>query len=76
MYGRFFETNAYTWQQVKGGCTLTRNADNKSAFFQGDDADLWYRNLNAIEAIKRTPQMQSLAQSFNFLCSGYDDILA
>lgn len=55
-----------------GNYTLKRRADSASAFFQGDDADLWSRNM---EALLASPALHNLDKSFNFLCSGYDDIL-
>jgi hypothetical protein len=54
---------------------LHRIADGASAFFQGDDADLWDRNMRSLEGVKQWNAGNSLDRSFDFLCSGYDDLL-
>lgn len=70
------ETDAYSLTSHDWGCyLLSRKSDGASAFFQGDDADLWERNMDALEAVKEWPAGNSLDQSFNFLCSGYDHVL-
>lgn len=61
-----------------GNYTLVRRADKASHYFQGDDARLWDRNMEAIldlDASKSWAPGHSLDTSFDFLCSGYDDIL-
>lgn len=55
--------------------TLTRKADGFNAFFQGDDADLWDANMNALEKITGWNAGNSLERSFDFLAEGYDDVL-
>jgi hypothetical protein len=55
--------------------TLTRKADNASAFFQDDDAALWARNMDALERIPFWAPGNSFDRSFDVLCSGYDEIL-
>lgn len=75
MYTRH-ETEKYRLQTDRFGFyVLTRKADNASAFFQDDDATLWNRNMTAIEAVKIWNAGNSLDGSFDFLCSGYDEIL-
>lgn len=69
-------TASYRLDAHRFGCyELVRLADGATAFFQGDDAALWERNMDAIEGIKEWNVGNSLDQSFDFLCSGYDDIL-
>ena len=71
-----YETSAYRLTTDRHGFyELIRKADGKSAFFHGDDADLWSRNMDSIESIKTWNANNSLDRSFDFLCSGYDDIL-
>lgn len=53
---------------------LVRLADNASAYFQGEDADLWRRNMSALEATYGDDEA-GLTRSFDFLCEGYDEIL-
>lgn len=70
------ETGSYRLTADRHGFyELIRKRDGKSAFFQGDDADLWLRHMNSIESIKTWNAGNSLDKSFDFLCSGYDDIL-
>lgn len=74
------ETAAYRLESDRFGFfILTRKSDGKSAFFQGDDADLWSRNMAAIEhcfGYDKADYDEELAnQIFDCLCSGYDDIL-
>jgi hypothetical protein len=70
------ETSAYRLATDRFGFYyLTRLSDNASVFFQGDDADLWERNMDAIEGVKTWNAGNTLDKSFDFLCSGYDDIL-
>jgi hypothetical protein len=71
------ETDSYRLETERNGLfvTLTRKSDGKSAFFQGDDADLWLRNMDAIESIKKWNAGNTLDKAFDFLCDGYDDIL-
>jgi hypothetical protein len=52
-----------------------RKSDARRAFFQGDDADLWQRNMEAIEGITQWNAGNTPDNSFDFLCSGYDDVL-
>jgi hypothetical protein len=71
----------YTLRQFKAPFSfeLIRNADNASAYFQGDDAYLWDRNILALDKIENSARGwcagNSFTQSFDFLCSGYDDVL-
>lgn len=69
-------TDAYRLETDRFGFyKLTRLSDGASAFFQGDDADLWSRNMEAIERCFIDDEAK-LINSFDCLCSGYDDILA
>ena len=71
------ETAAYRLTTDRFGFyVLTRISDGASASFQGDDADLWRRNMDAIERCfhDEDPELRMNA-SFDCLCSGYDDIL-
>lgn len=69
-------TDAYRLERDRFGFyRLSRLSDGASAFFQGDDADLWSRNMEAIERCFIDDEAK-LINSFDFLCSGYDDILA
>lgn len=71
-----FKTERYALSQDRfGHFRLTRKTDNASAYFMGDDADLWERNMTAIEGIKDWPESNPPERSFDFLCSGYDEIL-
>ena len=68
-------TDAYKLETDRFGFyKLTRLCDGASAFFQGDDADLWSRNMEAIERCLSDNEPRLVA-SFDCLCSGYDDIL-
>jgi hypothetical protein len=61
-----------------GNYELTRKSDGASAYFQDDDARLWDDNMEAIVGIEVRGEWtagNSLDKSFDFLCSGYDDIL-
>ena len=70
------ETSAYRLERDRFGFyELTRKSDGASAFFQGDDADLWNRNMDALERCHRDDEPR-LVSTFDFLCSGYDDVLA
>lgn len=70
------ETGEYRLTHETFGCfLLTRKADGASAFFQDEDADLWDRNMSALETIKAWAPGNSLDQSFNFLCDGYAEVL-
>ena len=70
------ETAAYRLEVDRFGFySLTRKSDGASAFFQGDDADLWSRNMEAIERCLSDNEPR-LVETFDCLCSGYDDILA
>lgn len=70
------ETERYRLEDDRHGFfTLTRKADNATAFFQGDDADLWERNMRSLEGEKVWPDGTSFDRSFNCLCDGYDCIL-
>jgi hypothetical protein len=71
-----YETSKYRLEQDRFGFVLlVRKADGATAFFQGDDADLWDRNMSSLESIKTWNAGNSPDNSFDFLCSGYDDIL-
>jgi hypothetical protein len=64
------------WTSHNGAFVLLqRHADGATAHFQDDDAVLWDDNMTAIENIKDWRAGNSFDASFNFLCSGYDDIL-
>ena len=69
------ETPAYKLVQLPYGFELTCKSDARRAFFQGDDAGTWHHNMDAIEGIKTWNAGNSLDKSFDYLCSGYDDIL-
>jgi hypothetical protein len=71
------ETDAYRLESERNGLwyTLTRKIDGTSAFFQDDDADLWQRNMDSLESITDWKTTNTFEQSFNFLCSGYDDVM-
>lgn len=69
------ETDAYKLERDRFGFyTLTRKHDGASAFFQGDDANLWDRNMDAIEHCHANDESR-LNSTFDCLCSGYDDVL-
>ena len=69
-------TAAYKLESDRFGFyKLTRLSDGASAFFQGDDAQLWSRNMDAIERCHADDEPR-LVETFDCLCSGYDDILA
>lgn len=70
------ETDAYRLTSDRFGFyVLTRKSDGASAFFQGDDALLWDRNMDAIEHTNIDDEAR-LNSTFDCLCSGYDDILS
>lgn len=69
------ETEAYKLTQLPYGFELMRKSDARRSFFQGDDADTWRRNMDSIEGIKQWNAGNTLDKSFDFLCSGYDEIL-
>jgi hypothetical protein len=73
------ETSSYSLHSDQfGGYTLKRRADGASAYFQGDDARLWSRNIEAILDVYEKGGFKDepgLDRSFDFLCSGYDDVL-
>lgn len=70
------KTAAYHLESDRFGFyVLTRLSDGASAFFQGDDADLWRRNMDAIERT-HADDVARLNATFDCLCSGYDDILS
>ncbi len=70
-----YETTQYALGVDRfGHYELTRKSDGKSAYFQGDDADLWTRNMQAICQVHSLYAARD--ESFDVLCSGYDDILA
>jgi hypothetical protein len=72
-------TSHYSLREDRfGNFTLTRRSDRASQYFQGDDADLWRRNIDAIVSIDRRNAWgtnNSFDASFDCLCSGYDDVL-
>jgi len=71
------ETAAYRLESERSNglwYTLTRKSDGATGFFQGDDADLWDRNMDAVERCNADNE-QRLNETFDCLCSGYDDIL-
>lgn len=74
-----FETERYALSQDRfGHFRLTRKADNASAYFQGDDAALWDSNMEMLETLEESQGWRagnSLVKSFDFLCSGYDEVL-
>ena len=70
------ETARYKLESNRfGDFTLTRKSDGASQYFQGDDAQLWHHNMDAIEGIKTWNAGNTLDKSFDFLCSGYDEVL-
>ena len=69
------ETESYILNKHEfASCELIRKADGASTFFQGDDFDLWSDNMSAIERCYKDDET-GLIGSFNFMCSGYDEIL-
>lgn len=68
-------TFAYTLRSDRfGNYTLTRNDLFQSrAYFQGDDARLWEQNMDALYHAR--DYGDEFDKVFDFLCSGYDDIL-
>jgi hypothetical protein len=69
-----YETEAYALGVDRfGHYELTRKSDGASAYFQGDDADLWTRNMRAICQVHSLECARD--KSFDCLCSGYDDVL-
>jgi hypothetical protein len=63
------ETNNYRLEQDQFGFyLLTRKADLVSAYFQGDDAVLWDRSM---DAIKVWYAGNALDRAFDYLCSEY-----
>lgn len=70
------ETDRYRLSfDAMGFVELFRKADGASAYFQGDDAALWWRNLDAMEKTHADDE-PALIRSFDFLCEGYDEVLA
>lgn len=69
------ETASYRLVSTGYGFELVRLSDNASAFFQGDDANLWESNMAAIEGVQTWNAGNALDGSFDFLCSGYDEVL-
>ncbi len=71
------ETDKYKLVQLPYGFELMRKSDARRAFFQGDDANIWEENMEAIENIKEwsAAYPRGLDSGFDSLCSGYDDIL-
>lgn len=69
------ETERYRLSHdTMGHFELYRKDDGASAYFQGDDSLLWWRNLEAMEITHRGDE-QGFERSFDFLCEGYDEIL-
>jgi hypothetical protein len=73
-------TDAWSlWTRGNGAFVLlVRASDGASAHFQGDDADLWDRNMDAIESIDRAGKWgtaNTFESSFNLLCDGYSEVL-
>jgi len=57
---------------------LHRRSDGAECYFQGDDANLWRNNIDALVSIELKSGWNagnSLSAAFDFLCSGYDDVL-
>lgn len=70
------ETSKYKLTQLPYGFELMRKSDARRAFFQGDDANTWHENLDAIEAVETwSPAYGSFDGAFDVLCSQYDDVL-
>lgn len=69
------ETTAYKLWQLPYGFELIRKSDARRGFFQGDEADLWELNMTSIESIKKWNAGNTFDKAFDFLCSGYDEIL-
>lgn len=80
-YFTVHKTSRYTLERDRfGNYLLTRHegvdpARIHQAYFQGDDARLWEHNMDAIQGVKDWRAGNTLDKSFDFLCSGYDDIL-
>ena len=69
-----YETNQYALSVDRfGHYELTRKVGGKSAYFQGDDADLWTHNMRAICQVHSLYAARD--KSFDILCHGYDDML-
>ena len=62
-----------------GNFLLIRRSDLAEYYFQGDDAQLWRHNINAIVKIDQSKTgwspNNSFDKSFDFLCSSYDDVM-
>lgn len=80
----YHETKRYRLVRHPYSCfELVRLADNATSFFQGDDAGLWFRNMLKLESIyldgkeglEAAAGEAAFDQSFDCLCSGYDDVL-
>jgi hypothetical protein len=74
------ETSAYSLHSDRfGNFLLHRRADGAECYFQGDDAQLWRHNIDAIVSIDQSATgwspNNSFDKSFDCLCSGYDDVL-
>ncbi len=72
------ETASYRLTHLSYGFELVRKSDARSAFFQGDDAKLWDDNMLAIEKLEAENGWRAgntIDKAFDFLCSGYDDVL-
>lgn len=72
---KHMETDRYILNTDRMGFfELIRVMDGASLYFQGDDAQLWCRNMEAIEATHADDEV-ALERSFDFLCEGYDELL-
>ena len=71
------ESNLYRLEEHRRpfSFTLTRLSDGYNMFFQGNDADQWDRDMNALEKIENWHPGNSFDRAFNFTCDTYDDIL-
>jgi hypothetical protein len=69
-----YETARYALSVNRfGDYHLTRKSDGASAYFQGDDADLWTYNMRALCRVHSLEVARD--DHFDCLCSGYDDVL-
>lgn len=73
------ETTRYRLEEDPCGFfTLTRKDDGKSVFMQGDDARDMDDSMGSIEDIKAwSPSFpRGLDSAFDYLCSGYDEVMS
>jgi hypothetical protein len=68
-------SNSYKLESDSLGYSLTRWADGKSAYFQGDDAVIWRRELAGL--LRRCgDDAGRFSRACDLVCSDYDDVLS